>query len=243
MNAEKAELVIQETKDKVAAIEAEIATLTGKDNKKARNTKSKEVSELKNNVDYVDAIRVLRGDDPLQEHNRINAAAEAEAKRIREEEAAEKARQEEEAAKIAAEEEAKKKAKDDSKKKKPTESAGISPTERAELDKLKADIISRKGELKAQGLSGGQQNKDPQIVEWVARMNALKEKAGELEVKKDPKKDEKKAKGNPEEIRKLTDELEEYKNKLRTEFSYTANEVKKDEDVIEMTKKLKAIGG
>merc|ERR1712007_37652 len=112
---------------------------------------------------------------------------------------------------------------------KPTESAGISPTERAELDKLKADIVSRKGELKAQGLSGGQQNKDPQIVEWVARMNAQKE--------------EKKAKGNPEEIRKLTEELEEYKNRLRTEFSYTANEVKKDEDVIEMTKKLKAIGG
>merc|ERR1712206_20953 len=234
-----AEIVVQETKDKIAAIEAEIATLTGKDNKKARNTKSKEVSEIKNGVDYIDAIRVLRGDEPLQEHNKVNAAAEAEAARIREEEAAEKARQEEEAARIAAEKEAK----DDSKKKKPTESAGISPTERAELDKLKADIVSRKGELKAQGLSGGQQNKDPQIVEWVARMNALKEKAGELEQKKDPKKEEKKAKGNPEEIRKLTEELEEYKNRLRTEFSYTANEVKKDEDVIEMTKKLKAIGG
>merc|ERR1712227_36440 len=137
---------------------------------------------------------------------------------------------------------AKKKAKQDARKK-TTESGGISSAERAELDKLKADIVSRKGELKAQGLSGGQQNKDPQIVEWVARMNALKEKAGELEVKKDTKKEEKKAKGNPEEIRKLTEELEEYKNKLRTEFSYTANEIKKDEDVIEMTKKLKAIGG
>merc|ERR1712137_921264 len=177
---------------------------------------------------------VLRGEEPLQEHNKVNAAAEAEAARIREEEAAEKARQAEEAARIAAEEAAK--------KKKPTEGAGISPAERAELDKLKADIVSRKGELKAQGLSGGQQNKDSQIVEWVARMNALKEKAGELE-KKETKKDEKKAKGNPEEIRKLTEELEEYKNKLRTEFSYTANEVKKDEDVIEMTKRLKAIGG
>merc|ERR1712107_94794 len=159
-----------------------------------------------------------------------------------EEEAAEKARQEEEAARIAAEEEAKKKAKQDARKK-TTESGGISSAERAELDKLKADIVSRKGELKAQGLSGGQQNKDPQIVEWVARMNALKEKAGELEVKKDTKKKKRKAKGNPEEIRKLTEELEEYKNKLRTEFSYTANEIKKDEDVIEMTKKLKAIGG
>merc|ERR1712137_381501 len=239
---EKAELVIQETKDRIAAIEAEIATLTGKDNKKARNEKSKDVSQIKNGVDYVDAIRVLRGEEPLQEHNKVNAAAEAEAARIREEEAAEKARQAEEAARIAAEEEAKKKEKEAAKKKKPTEGAGISPAERAELDKLKADIVSRKGELKAQGLSGGQQNKDPQIVEWVARMNALKEKAGELE-KKETKKDEKKAKGNPEEIRKLTEELEEYRNKLRTEFSYTANEVKKDEDVIEMTKKLKAIGG
>merc|ERR1712107_321000 len=104
-----------------------------------------------------------------------------------EEEAAEKARQEEEAARIAAEEEAKKKAKQDARKK-TTESGGISSAERAELDKLKADIVSRKGELKAQGLSGGQQNKDPQILEWVARMNALKKKAGELEVKKDTKK-------------------------------------------------------
>merc|ERR1712139_651927 len=77
-------------------------------------------------------------------------------------------------------EETKEEAKDDKAKrdkpKKAMESAGISPAERAELEKLKNDIIARKKELKEGGMSGGQINKDEQVAAWVVRMNELKEK-------------------------------------------------------------------
>merc|ERR1712032_1253976 len=78
------------------------------------------------------------------------------------------------------------------KPKKAQESAGISKSERDELEKLKNDIIARKKELKEQGLSGGQCNKDEQVVTWVTRMNELKEKEspGSSTAKK---KDDKKA--------------------------------------------------
>merc|ERR1712146_38065 len=90
--------------------------------------------------------------------------------------------------------------------------------ERKELDKLKEDVIARKKDLKAEGMTGGQMNKDAQIVAWVKRMNELKEKAGELEKKAD-------------------------KEKLKTEFGYTKADINKDEDIIAMTKKLKEMKG
>merc|ERR1712054_647909 len=68
------------------------------------------------------------------------------------------------------------KKKDDKKPAKKQESAGISKAERDELEKLKNDIIARKKELKDSGMSGGQINKDEEIVTWVKRMNELKEK-------------------------------------------------------------------
>merc|ERR1712066_883384 len=81
---------------------------------------------------------------------------------------------------VAAVEEVKEEKKEEKEKKekpkKATESAGISKAERDELEKLKNDIIARKKELKEQGMSGGQMNKDEQVVAWVARMNELKEK-------------------------------------------------------------------
>merc|ERR1712185_877012 len=49
---------------KIAAIEAEAAALTGKDNKKARTEKSKEASAMKNNVKYIDAQKVVKGLQP-----------------------------------------------------------------------------------------------------------------------------------------------------------------------------------
>merc|ERR1739846_283546 len=82
--------------------------------------------------------------------------------------------------------------KDKKEKAKKEESAGISPAERNELEQLKKDIIDRKAQLKADGMSGGQQNKDSQIVQWVARMNVLKEKESPGSTKKDDKKDSKK---------------------------------------------------
>ena len=48
--------------------------------------------------------------------------------------------------------------------------------------------------------------------------------------------------GNPEEIKNLTQEIEDYKLKLKTEFGYTKNDIAKDEDILEMQKRLKAMG-
>merc|ERR1712176_207724 len=76
-----------------------------------------------------------------------------------------------------AEEEKKDEKKDDKKKPaKKTESAGISPDERKELEKLKTDIVAKKASLKETGMSGGQINKDADIVAMVARMNEPKQK-------------------------------------------------------------------
>merc|ERR1712125_174175 len=96
------------------------------------------------------------------------------------------------------------KKKKDDKPKKAMESAGLSPDEKKELDKLKNDIIARKGELKAAGKSGGECNKDEQVVAWVARMQELKIKedptlADGDKKKVDDKKKDKAAKSQTEE--------------------------------------------
>jgi len=54
----------------------------------------------------------------------------------------------------------------------PVEAAA--PAEKDEFEQLKKDIGKRKAELKAQGMSGSQCNKDEQVVAWVARMTELK---------------------------------------------------------------------
>merc|ERR1719436_1849444 len=136
---------------------------------------------------------------------------------------------------------------DDKKKPKKQESAGISPDERKELEKLKEDIISRKAELKASGMSGGQCNKDEQVVAWVARMNELKEKECPGGTAKDGKDDDKKKKSKAplsEEEQKaceaLKGEIETYKHKLKTEFGYSNKDIKADPDLADMEAKLAA---
>jgi len=208
----------------IASLETEIAGLSGKDNKKARNEKSRQQADIKKAADYIDAERVLADKEPLQE--KFQAPKVVEEPKV-------------ETPKAAAPGSPKK----DDKKKKAAgkeESAGISPAERKELDQCKADVIARKIQLKDEGMSGGQQNKDPEIVKWVLRMNELKAKAGELEDKKEVKK-KGKAKGNVEEIEKLKKEIEDYKEKLKTEFGYTKSDINKDEDIMEMSKRLKAM--
>merc|ERR1719230_266194 len=46
------------------ALEDEAAALTGKDNKKARQEKSKEASNLKTTPEYIDACKVVKGLQP-----------------------------------------------------------------------------------------------------------------------------------------------------------------------------------
>merc|ERR1719454_62381 len=48
----------------IAALEAEAAALTGKDNKKERTAKGKQVSDLKANPQYIDACKVVKGLEP-----------------------------------------------------------------------------------------------------------------------------------------------------------------------------------
>merc|ERR1719478_390785 len=129
------------------------------------------------------------------------------------------------------------------KRQKKQESAGISKAERDELEKLKNDIISRKKELKEQGMSGGQINKEETIAGWVKRMNELKEKEnpGCLTAAKD---DKKAAKGKKlsadqeKEKKELEDQIEEYRIKLKNEFGYSAKDIKNDPDMADMMAKL-----
>merc|ERR1712007_273062 len=110
-----------------------------------------------------------------------------------------------------------KSAKKDEKKPAAKQSAGISKAERDELEKLKADIIARKTELKGAGMSGGQINKDEQVVAWVARMNELKEKespGSTAPVKKDSKKEAKLSGEAQAQVETFEKEIEEYRQRL-----------------------------
>jgi len=217
----------------IAALDGEIAALTGKENKKERTAKSKEASDLKVGKQYVDACKVVKG---LEPKNGFFVLAGQEAKM------APKAAKKEESAAPPVEAEVKKEKKDKPKKE---ESAGISPAERSELEQLKKDIIERKAQLKAEGMSGGQQNKDSQIVQWVARMNELKEKECPGSTQKEEKKESKKKNSSAplsseeaKELEKLRGDIEVYKHRLKTEFGYSNKDMKADQDLQDMEKRL-----
>jgi len=220
---------------KIAALDAEAAALTGKDNKKARTEKGKEASALKTTPEYIDAVRVMKGQQP-KNGNFAKAKAGANSAAA----AATEAKVEE--GKV----DDKKKEKDDKKPKK-AESAGISKAERDELEKLKTDIITKKKDLKESGMSGGQMNKDEDVVRMVARMNELKEKEnpGCLSAAKEDKKGGKKTKklsaDQEKEKGELEQQIEEYRGKLKTEFGYSNKEIKADPDLNDMMNRLAAI--
>ena len=156
---------------KIVTLENEAALLTGKDNKKERAAKGKEVAELKAGQQYVDACKIVKGLEPKFGYFVTKEAVLPDAP---------VSKPEEEETKVVS-----------SKKETKKESAGLSPAETKELESLKQQIIERKAILKEQGMSGGQQNKDEEIVKMVARMNELKEKQepGSTKKEKDGKKD------------------------------------------------------
>merc|ERR1711870_224746 len=129
--------------------------------------------------------------------------------------------------------EEKKQEKKDDKPKKKMESAGLSPDEKKELDKLKNDIIARKSELKAAGKSGGECNKDEQVVAWVARMTELKIKEDPSLAEADAKKASDKKK---EKVNKSAEKMEEYRLQLISEFQYSKKDINADPDMMEMQK-------
>lgn len=209
----------------IKAKEAEAEALTGKDNKKARTEMSKQASAMKQEPKYIDACKVLKG-LPAPNGN-FMTKTEAQAPKAEE-------------SKAEVKDEKKEEKKKDDKPKKKMESAGLSPDEKKELDKLKNDIIARKGELKAAGKSGGECNKDEQVVTWVARMQELKLKEDPSLADADKKKDDKKKdKANKSaEKMELEKKIEEYRLQLISEFQYSAKDIKADPDMQDMVKQL-----
>lgn len=226
-----AEAYKNEIDAKIAALEEEVKNLGGKDNKKERTAKSKEISDIKVEKQYIDACKVVKGLEPKNGFFCV----------VNNPEPTEQANPEPVAAPV---EEPKEEKEKKEKKEKPRkqESTGISKEERDELEKLKNDLIARKAELKAQGMSGGQQNKDTQVVEWVTRMNELKEKAepGSTQAaKKETKKSGKSLSPDEQkEMEELKTEIEQYKHKLKTEFGYGNKDMKADPDLCDMEAKL-----
>jgi len=220
-----------------AAIQAKqdhLNTLTGKDNKKAATEVKKEISAMKNDNKYIDALKVVKDLNPP--HGNFVIGGE------------EKKKEEPKKQEVVPPEEADTTEKKDKKEKpkKAMESCGISPAERAELEDLKQKIIKRKAELKEQGMSGGQQNKDEEVAKMVSRMNELKLKENPELAKEGKKPDEKKKKKQlsseaAAELQKLEQELEEYRQKLVTEFKYSKKEIAADPDFKEMQAKLNAL--
>lgn len=220
-----AEAYKAEAEAKIDAMKAEEAALTGKDNKKARTEKGKAISAAKAEPKYVDALKVLKGLDPPNGNFILSKSGGEKPK----------------AAEAPAAEPEKPKEKKEEKPKKEAKPGKITKEELAELDKLKNDIIARKTQLKADGLSGGQQNKDEQIVAWVTRMNELKEKQdpGSTQKKPDESK-KKKGKLSPDDqlaLDALKKEIEEYKQKCISEFGMTKKDLKTDPDLMEMEAK------
>jgi len=242
MDTAKANAIIAATMAKVTELEAEMEQLQGKENKKARNNKSREIADLKKESNFIDAERVVAGKEPLSDANKTptnkgtpkaddeidKAALFSQAAVMLDGKPAYIAP----VSSIVS--------KDEKKKKK--EEKGLSDAEKMELDKLKEDIVAKKAELKKEGKTGGQINKDEEVVKMVTRMQVLKEKEGTLE-KKDAKKEVKQAKGNPEEIAKVKKEIEEYLGKLKDEFKYSKQDIAKDPDMLDLQKKLKDLGG
>jgi len=225
-----AEAYKTEVEARLAAMKVEEDALTGKDNKKARQEKGKEISALKAEKKYIDATKVCKGLEPPGGNFVIAASAPAV-----------------EAAPVAAavveeapaEEEKAEKEKKPVKKKK-----GLSDEEKVELEKLKTDLVARKTQLKADGMSGGQMNKDEQVAAWVKRMNELKEilEPGSTGKKGgDDGKTKKKGKMTAEDqtaFDELKQKIEDYTTKCKAEFGYTNKDLKADPDLVEMNKQL-----
>lgn len=219
----------------IAALEAEAAALTGKENKKARTEKEKAKSALKNQHDYIDACKVMKGLKSVHGNFETKICATPAVMPVTPEDEVPVAKKESE-----------KKKEEKKKPKKEIENAGISRAERDELESLKQKIIEKKATLKEEGLTGGQINKHEDIVSWVARMNELKEKecpgSSAAGGGKDGKKDEKKKKKLDSSAQAQLDakqkEFDEYVKTLRDEFKYSKKEIAADPDYQTMKAEL-----
>jgi hypothetical protein len=242
MNRAQAEAIIAETMQRVKSLETEIDGLTGKENKKARNARSRVIAEMKRDANFVDAERIIAGKEALTPSNRDPNTPSQKVGEYDHLFAQKATMPDGKLAYVAPTAEIL----SSDKKKKEKKQKDLTEEEKQLMEKLKNDIIAKKSELKAEGVSGGQINKNAEIVEWVNKLNALKEKEAQLKgnmTEKDVKKDEKSKKGDEKEIAKLRDEIDAYKLKLKEEFGYSKQDINKDPDLLEMQKRYKEIGG
>jgi len=243
MNHAQAQAILAETMAKVKSLEGEIDTLTGKENKKARNARSRVIAEMKRDVNFMDAERIIAGKEALSPLNRDPNTPSKKAGEY-DHLFAQKANgltADGKLAYVAPTVDI-----GVSAAKKPKKQKELSEEEKNQMEKLKNDIVAKKSELKAEGVSGGQINKNADIVEWVNKLNALKEKEAQLKgsmTEKDVKKDEKNKKGDEKEIAKLKDDIDAYKLKLKEEFGYSKQDINKDPDLVEMQTRYKGMGG
>jgi hypothetical protein len=239
MNQRNAQLIIAETLSKVKTLESEINALPGKENKKARNAKSREIADLKKDADFMDAERIMVGKEPITPSNKTPQNSSPKKGEYDDLFASHDAGK----MYVAPTTESLTFA---SKKKKEKPAKGLSDKELEDMEKLKQNIMTKKSELKAEGMSGGQINKDSDIVDWVAKLNALKEKEASLKgnmTDKETKQEAKGKKGDDKAISKLKQDIEDYKLKLKEEFGYSKNEINKDPDLVDMQQRYKEMGG
>merc|ERR1719486_948401 len=196
---------------KVKMLETEIETLPGKENKKMRNAKSREIADLKKDANFMDAERILLGKEPITPSNKTPQNAPAKKGEYDDLFASADAGK----MYVAPTTES---LTFTTKKKKEKPAKGLSEKELEDMEKLKQNIMTKKSELKAEGMTGGQINKDSEIVDWVAKLQALKDKEAALKgnlTEKDLKAEAKGKKGDDKEIAKLKNDIEEYKAKLK----------------------------
>merc|ERR1712039_366486 len=145
-----AEAYKAEADEKVKALEAELDGMEKtKENKKKITEMGKEINAIKKAGQYTDALKVIKGEAPTKGFFIVGAdpSAGAEKKKEKKEE-----KKEEGAAPAKEEGEKEEKVK--------KVKAGLTKDEKAELNKLKDDIIARKALLKGEGKSAGECNKD-----------------------------------------------------------------------------------
>merc|ERR1712070_640202 len=152
----------------VKVLESEMDSLTGKENKKARNAKSREIAELKKDANFMDAERILVGKEPITPSNKTPQN---------------------------------------------------SKPKGGEYDDLFASADAGKNYVAAVSTE----------LVFTSEKEAKKEATGK--------------KGDPKEIEKLRQDIEDYKAKLKEEFGYTKQEINKDPDLMDMQKRFKEIGG
>lgn len=211
-----------EVEASIAALEEDMAKLTGKDHKKERTARGKEILDLKAEARYVDACKVAKGLEPKFGHFLTSP----------------RKPKPEPAVELPAPEPAPEEptAKPKPKQAKPGDTA-------KELEAVRHRIMERKALLSEQGMTSSQQNKDEEVHSLVHRMQELKALLGPgsagsagAEAAVDTRKRRPRPEGK--EAERLQAEISAYKDKLKTEFGYSNKEMKADPELAEMEAKL-----